>query len=153
MTEIPELLELREQHRRGQDKYTYFLLAAAASGIAFAVNKTEGLSPSWWLTPVAAAAFCWGLSFFAGCRAICWVQASVGANYNLVCLEFGLHPEQPADPQDLATAKSGVRAALANNMSKADTFSTWQFRLLIAGALLFIAWRILEMARTTGGTT
>jgi hypothetical protein len=42
-----DLMELHKQHRTGQDKYSYFLLAVAASGIAFSIEKTSGLNLSW----------------------------------------------------------------------------------------------------------
>ena len=34
--------EVYRQFRTAQDKYTYFLLAAAGAGIALAVNQTQG---------------------------------------------------------------------------------------------------------------
>lgn len=136
----PELMELRKQHQAGQDKYTYFLLAAAGAAIAFAVNRTDGLPLNWRLLPVAAAALCWASSFFFGCRALYWTQACASANYNLLSLQSGVHPEQPQRPEEVAAASSGVRKALVVNMRSAEFFTTWQFRSLIAGAVLFIAW-------------
>jgi hypothetical protein len=34
-------IEIYRQHRTAQDKYIYFLLAAAGAAIAFAVNQTQ----------------------------------------------------------------------------------------------------------------
>jgi hypothetical protein len=149
MSDNNEIFELYKQHQTNQDKYTYFLLATAAAAIAFAVQKTEGLLLSWWLLPVGVAIVSWGASFFFGCKNIIWVQTAIYANYNLLQLKRGVHPEQPPHPQLSEAAIQGVDSALASNVSNAKFYAIWQFRTLILGALLFIAWRVLEMARAT----
>ena len=60
-------LEIYRQQRQGQDKYVYFLLAAAGASIAFALNQTKGLAlaGSQWSLGVSVA--CWALSFLTGC--------------------------------------------------------------------------------------
>lgn len=60
--------DLHKAHQAAQEKYTYFLLAAAGAAIGFAIQKTEGLTLSWWLLPVALATICWGISFHFGCK-------------------------------------------------------------------------------------
>jgi hypothetical protein len=60
-------LELFGQHRAEQSKYTYFLLAAAASGIALAVRVTADAVLHWSLVPVALSVVSWGASFYHGC--------------------------------------------------------------------------------------
>jgi hypothetical protein len=132
--------ELWRQHRFGQDKYTYFLLAVSASAIAFAVQKTEGLQLSTDLCLVGGAVLVWGLSFYCGCQNLVWVQTSLYANFSLVQLQTGTHPQQPEHPQLVAAAVDGVRSATESNISKAQLHAIWQFRLLILGALLFIGW-------------
>jgi hypothetical protein len=144
-----EVFEIYQQHKAAQDKYTYFLLATAAAAIGFAVQKTEGLKLSYWLLPVGFAVLCWGTSFFFGCRSIIWVQASTGANYNLVRLKMGIHPNQPTDPMGVQSAIAGVNDALTSNRNKVQFYSDWQFRVMIIGFLSFVAWRALEMARIT----
>ena len=62
--ELDEIeLEVYRQHRVSQDKYAYFLLAAAGAAIAFSLNQTHSaaLSRSHW--SLAGAGLCWGLSF------------------------------------------------------------------------------------------
>jgi hypothetical protein len=139
--------DLHKAHQTGQEKYTYFLLAAAGAAIGFAVQKTEGLKLSWWLLPVALATVSWATSFFFGCKNLLSVQSSISANYNLLQLRQGTHPKQPPHPEFVAAAERGVSSALESNGNKAQFYGVWQFRLLIAGAVLFIAWRILEMWR------
>ena len=149
MSENNEPLELYKQHQASQDRYTYFLLAASGAAIGFAIQKTDGLLLSWWLVPAGVSIVCWGASFFCGCKNIVWVQTSIYANYNLLQLKSGNHPEQPPYQQYTEAAISGVKSALDSNVKKASFFGIWQFRLLIAGAVIFIGWRILEMIRLT----
>ena len=140
-----ELMEMHKQHRTGQDKYTYFLLAVAASGIAFSVEKTTGLKLSWSMLPLGAAVILWAISFYCGCKILYWVQTSISANYMLLQLQKGVHSNQPDDSQKLETAISGCSSLLDSSAKKAAFYDQWQFRLLITGAVLFVAWRIVEM--------
>lgn len=149
MADNIDRLELYKQHQASQDKYTYFLLAAAGAAIGFAVQKTEGLRLSWWLVPVGLAIVCWGVSFYYGCKNIVWVQTAIYANHSLLQLKAGVHPNQPPHPELTTAAMSGVKEALDSNVSRAQFYGQWQFRMLITGALLFICWRGLEMVRIT----
>ncbi|HEY6896128.1 MAG TPA: hypothetical protein VI279_02620 [Rhodocyclaceae bacterium] len=149
MPDNKDLLELYKQHQASQDKYTYFLLAAAGAAIGFAVQKTEGLHLSWWLLPVGLAIVCWGVSFYYGCKHVTWVQTAIYANYHLLQLKAGVHPEQPPHPQLTQAAVAGVSQAITTNVANAQFFGIWQFRMLIAGAIFFIGWRLLEMVHLT----
>lgn len=144
-----DLIEIHKQHRTSQDKYTYFLLAVTASAVAFSVQKTDNSTLSLSMIPLGFAVLVWGISFFFGCQNLRWVQASVHANYSLLQLERGVHPEQPDHPQELELAKSGVRSALESNINKARCYGQWQFWLLIVGVVLFLGWHITEMVLRT----
>ena len=141
---------LYSAHLTSQEKYVYFLLAAAASGIAFAVQKTNDAVLSWQLCVLGAAVALWGASFYCGCRRITWVQTALMANYNLLQLQAGTHPEQPDAPQLLEAAYRGVNFALDENMTKARSYATWQFRFLLSGAVLFLVWHVLSIAERSG---
>jgi hypothetical protein len=140
-----DLIEIHRQHCTGQNKYTYFLLAVTASAIAFSVQKTSGLKLTWSMLPLGLAVLLWGVSFFFGCKNLLWVQTSIYANYSLLQLQKGVHPEQPDHAQLLEAAISGVRSALESNIKNAQFYAQWEFRLLIAGAVFFLAWHIVEM--------
>ena len=152
MVDKSDILALHQQHSASQDKYAYFLLAAAGAGIGFAVQKTDGLPLSWSLWSVGAAVLCWGVSFYAGCKRITWVQTSLSANYMILQLQHGSHAEQPTDPERVETAIRGVSAAFNNNISCARTYSRLQFYALIAGAIFFIVWRVMVMAALAHAT-
>lgn len=143
------IADLHKAHSQGQEKYTYFLLAAAGAAIGFAVQKTDGLPLSWWLLPVGVATLLWGGSFYCGCRNIDRVSAATSANFSLLQLRQGSHPNQPPHAQLTEAALRGVGSALESNIQKAHKYAIWQFRLLIAGAVLFVSWRVLEMFRIT----
>ncbi|MDN8616454.1 hypothetical protein [Variovorax ginsengisoli] len=144
-----KLTDLHKLHAAGQEKYTYFVLAASGASIAFAVQKTEGLPLSWWLVPAGLAVLSWAASFWLGVRAIDRVQATVVANHALLQLQQGTHPTQPDHPQLVQAAKEGVLQAMTVNSYQANTAYVWQFRMLLAGAAFFVAWRALEMYRIT----
>jgi hypothetical protein len=144
-----DLMELHRQHRTGKDKYTYFLLAVTASAVAFAIQKTDGSKITYSLLPLGAAVLLWGLSFYFGVKDLLWVQTSIFANYNLLQLQKGVHPDQPIHPQLLEAAIQGVKSALDFNINKVQSYGVWQFRLLIGGAILFLVWHVLEMVLRT----
>jgi hypothetical protein len=85
-------LELYRQHRTGQHKYAYFLLAAAASGIALAVRSTTESTLHWSLIPIGLGVISWGLSFFCGCRHLESVQSQTFANAGLLRVQSGGEP-------------------------------------------------------------
>ena len=149
MSNNPEILELYKQFQAAQDKYTYFLLAAAAASVGFAIQKTDGLLITQWLIPVAISIVCWGASFFCGCKNLIWKQSALYANFNLLQLRVGVHPDQPPHPQLAQAAMSGVESALSKNAGRVEFYAKWQFLLLIWSAVSFIAWRVIEMARAT----
>lgn len=147
-----EAKDLYLQHRAGQDKYTYFLLAAAAAALAFAMQKSEGMLLAWPMIPLAFAAVCWALSFYFGCKCVTWVQTALYANIAFLQLKSGSHPEQPKEPNELAGAIAGVRKALDHNSEKVRTYANLQFRFLVLGAILFIAWHVYGMYLRTYAT-
>lgn len=151
MSENAGIKELWLQHRAGQDKYTYFLLAVTASAIAFAVQKTSDSTLTWSLAPLGLAVIGWGGSFYCGCRNLIWVQASLMANYNLLQLHTGSHPDQPDHPELVAVAITGVKSAIESNINNAQAYAISQFRLAITGAVLFLIWHVIELYVRTYG--
>lgn len=145
MSENEGVKTLWLQHRAGQDKYTYFLLAVTASAIAFSVQKTSDAVLTLTLVPLGLAVIAWGGSFYCGCRNLIWVQTSLMANYNLLQLKYGVHPSQPNHPDHLAAAITGVNTAIESNVNKAQSYAVSQFRLAIIGAVLFLTWHVIEL--------
>jgi hypothetical protein len=145
-----QVKDLYLQHLAGRDKYTYFLLAAAGSALAFAVQKTDARTLTWSMVPLALAGLSWALSFYFGCKNVSWVQSVLYANLSLLQLKGGVHPRQPDNP-DLGAAVSGVNEALGRNAERAAFCAKWQVRFLVWGAILFLGWHVLEMYLRTRG--
>src|SRR3990172_1762121 len=101
-------LELFRQHRAEQSKYVYFLLAAAASGVALAVRVTSAATLHWSLGPLGAAVLCWGLSFFHGCRHLQYVLGVTRTNAALLQSERGELPTVGPEPWKRAAAAWGL---------------------------------------------
>jgi hypothetical protein len=141
----PELLELYKQHRTGQDKYAYFLLAIVASAIAFTVNKTTGIKVTFTDVPLGLSVVLWGLSFHFGCKYLEWCQTSMYSNFNLLQLKKGVHPDQPNHSQEVNAAIQGVTEALESNSTRAGKYSNWQFKCAIYGALMFLTWHVVKV--------
>jgi hypothetical protein len=131
--------------RAAQEKYIYFLLAAAGAAIALAVNQTQGLAMAWSQVPLAAGVLSWGLSFFFGCRHLAYVSSILYANAELLRVESGQHPHVGDHPQLMGAASEGIRQAIQSNSERANRLGHLQFRFLVAGGALYILWHVLEM--------
>jgi hypothetical protein len=140
---------LHQQHITEQSKYAYFLLAAAASAIALAVKGTASSALAVNQAPLGLAVVCWSLSFYFGCRHVRYVAATLYANINLVMVQDSTHPQLPPHPQLAQAAAEGVRKAAERNSEAAGRNAKRQFKLLVAGAVLYIAWHVLGMALRT----
>lgn len=141
--------QMAEQMHQAQAKYTYFLLAVAASGIALAVQRTTGEALNWRHSLLGLAVVFWGASFFAGCRNRGYFSSTLYANLALLALQDGSHPESPSHPEAVRAACEGVRDAAEQNSAAGNKWGKLQFRLLVVGAILFVVWHACEMAATT----
>jgi hypothetical protein len=140
------IVELYKAHRDSVDKQTYFLLAAAGAAIGFAITQTKQLSLGWSQLPLGAAILCWGASFFSGCRHVSWTAAATRANLDLLVVRAGQSEIAGRDATKILYSAEILTEIIGKNATKASSLSRWQFRFLIAGALFYIAWHVLEMA-------
>lgn len=139
---------LSQQLSDAQAKYTYFLLAIAASAIALAIQRTTGRPIEWRMLPLGLAVLSWAGSFFCGCHNRAYFSSTLYANLTLLDLQDGSHPETPSHPTTIRAACEGVRRAAEQNSSSANFWGHLQFRLLVAGAVLFLWWHVIEMKET-----
>jgi len=141
-----EMNEVFRALRESQNKYTYFLLAAAGAAIALAVNQTREAVLAWPQVPLALSVLSWALSFLFGCRHIAYVNSTLYANGEYLRVVSGQHPELVgAHPQLVAAAKEGIRDAMEHNADCANRNGHRQFRFLVAGAIFYVVWHVLEM--------
>jgi len=139
------LREVYRALREAQNKYSYFLLAAAGAAIGLAVNQTQDVAMAWSQTPLAAAAISWGLSFLFGCRHLAYVNSNLYANAELLRVQSGEHPEASKHPQIIAAASEGIRRAIESNAERANRLGHLQFNFLVGGGFLYVVWHVLEM--------
>ena len=137
--------EVFRAHRESQTRYTYFLLAAAGGGIALAVNQTMNHEIAWSHAPLALAVACWGLSFYFGCRQNAYVVSHLYSNGELLRVETGRHPLAGSHPEAIAIGSQAIRKAMERDSERANVRGTFQFRFLVGGAVLFLAWHVLQM--------
>jgi len=130
--------EVFKQRREVQNKYTYLLIAVAASAIALSLKRTTNSELTYSMIPLGLAVLCWCLIFFFGCYSLRAMDECLLANFYLL-LEGTKTPEQIKDIKE-SERKYGKRYQLSN---------AWQFYLLICGALFFIGWHITEMIKST----
>jgi len=83
-------LELLQQHRTGQQKYDYFLMALAGAAIAFSIQQTANTTLSWPQIFLGTAVIFWGFSVFAGCKRQERIHTLINLNINL-----WLYPDFP----------------------------------------------------------
>ena len=122
-------------------KYTYFLLAAAGAAIGFAITQTRGAGISIWMLPLAAAVLSWAVSFFCGCRHLQERQSLLFENHEFLHLQDGQYPGIPAYPQLV----DSIRQDMEERRRKTGRWGAWQFRFLVAGAVFYVAWHVIEM--------
>lgn len=137
--------EVYRQFRTAQDKYAYFLMAAAGAGIGLAVNQTQTATINRSKIPLAGAIICWALSFVFGCRYIGTLTSSLYSNMELLKVQAGEHPKVGRHPQVIAAASEGIRNALEKHGNRATRFGRNQFVFLVAGAVLYVVWHVWEM--------
>ena len=141
--------QLHDQLRKAQDKYVYFLLAVAASAIAFSVQITKDSTFEYSLIPLGIAVMFWGTSFFCGCRNIQYVNNIIYSNAEFLKIKSGIHPEVGPNPGYISAASQGIMEAIKSNQDSASSFGKWQFRFIVLGGLSFVCWHLTEMALRT----
>jgi len=140
-----EDLELFRLHRAEQSKYVYFILAAAAGGIALAVRVTAEATLHWSLLPLGGAVLCWGLSFFHGCRNLQSVQEVTAKNALQLKMARGDDPLVGRDPSRRAVATQAMKEIIDQEIAATGRHYVRQFRYLVAGAVLFLGWHVLQI--------
>jgi hypothetical protein len=138
-------LELFRQHAAAQSKYVYFILAAAAGGIALAVRMTSDATLHWSLAPIGAAVLCWGLSFFHGCLNLQYVQGIIRNNAAMLQAGRGEPPLGGPEPWKREVATDALKEVIDRDITTAGKHWQWQFRYLATGAVLFVGWHVLQI--------
>lgn len=147
--------ELSKSLQEIQNKHCYFLLATAAAAIALSVRATAEASLSWSQLPLGLAVLSWGMSFYYGCRFMTNVDIVTSHTLTDMQIQAGELPysKEPNIELDYrAVAKQVYEDSVKSLSESAKNFNRRQFRLLVAGAVLFVGWHVLEMGIRTSPT-
>ncbi len=145
MAEEDGLKELYEAQRDTQEKYAYFLLAAAGAVIGFAVTRSSDAPLTRLHVPLGFAVLCWGWSFYLGCRRSLLSQTIMHMNAELLRVQLGRSSLVGSDPEQIAHGMRALRELMDERNNKIGRSGAWQFYLLIMSAVFFVAWHVLEM--------
>jgi hypothetical protein len=137
--------EVYRAHREGHSQYIYFILAAAGAGIGLAVNQTRDVALAWTHAPLAAAVVAWGLSFYFGCCQLHYLNSILFQNVDLLQVQLGQHRMVGDDPARMAFAEQFLRDELGKKVDRSARYGQWQFRCLVSGGVLYVAWHAWEM--------
>lgn len=138
-------IDIHRALRESQNKHTYFLLTVVGAAIALVVNQTQGALLNWSQLPLAAAVFAWALSFFFGCRNLSYVSSGLYTNAALFEVNDGRNKLAGTNPEAIQVARETLRAIFEDQSSNANRFANLQFRTLVTGVVLYVAWHVLEM--------
>jgi hypothetical protein len=144
-----QMTELAKQHRTAQNKNAYYLLAIAASAIAWSIKGTQEAVIEWSMIPLGLAVISWIGSFYLGYKLLDYYQAVLIANYHLFVIHEGLDPKAGKDPVKIEIAKENLVQTIKSKENKGLSLYRWQFRMLVLGALFYLAWHVTEMVINT----
>jgi len=150
----PQEVELHKQYKAAQDKYVYFLLAAAASAIGFAMTQTKTEALTLFQIPLAIGVFSWVVSFYSGLQCIEFSTSVTYQNFNYLQFTRKLS----GFTQDARTIELAKQMELdfTNTTDlqgkKLNFYGKLQGASLLFGAFFYIIWHVLRMYNLTGNT-
>jgi len=143
----PEELELHKHLKTGQEKYIYFLLAAAASALGFAMTQTRVEALALTHIPLGFAVLAWVISFYSGLKVI-GLQNDHIVN-NIYYLQTNDELRQfPTSVETLKFAKEDKKRLLNasdkrnKELIKYNFLQKWS---LLTGSCFYIFWHVLKM--------
>jgi hypothetical protein len=147
MLSNPEKLEIYKQLTTAQEKYIYFLLAASASAIGFAMTQTKAESLSMSHILLAFAILSWVISFFSGLKSIENTNEAMSHNFTHIQFVSTLERYERSKQVDdlIEKAKSDTDTAIKKKNKLLNIFKPLQSYSLIFGALFYIIWHIVRM--------
>jgi hypothetical protein len=80
-----------------------------------------------------------------GCQNRAYNSAGLRTNAGLYNVQAGRESATGTHPQDIAAGSEILHEIFKDQSSKANLYAKLQFRFLITGAVLYVAWHVLEM--------
>ncbi|MGD9554440.1 MAG: hypothetical protein AB7D96_03120 [Arcobacteraceae bacterium] len=139
-------LELQKQFKASQEKYIYFLLAAAASAIGFAMTQSKVEPLEWIHIPLGLSIVFWALSFISGLRFIEYSISFTFQNQNYLAFKREIKSYSEIEAVKLLNEfKTQLSKTTEKQQNKMKFYSSTQSISLLLGALSYIVWHIFRM--------
>lgn len=139
-------LELQKQFKASQEKYIYFLLAAAASAIGFAMTQSKVEPLEWIHIPLGLSIVFWALSFISGLRFIEYSISFTFQNQNYLAFKREIKSYSEIEAVMLLNEfKTQLSKTTEKQQNKMKFYSSTQSISLLLGALSYIVWHIVRM--------
>ena len=139
-------LEMSKQFKASQEKYIYFLLAAAASAIGFAMTQSKVEPLSYIHIPLGLSIGLWATSFMSGLRVVEYAASVTFQNQNYLAFKRELRSYQREDAAELtALFKSRLNETVESQQKKMKLYGEIQNWALLLGGLAYIVWHGTRM--------
>lgn len=139
-------LELAKQFKASQEKYIYFLLAAAASAIGFAMTQSKAEPLNYIHAPLGLAIFLWAISFVSGLKVVEYAVSVTFQNQNYLAFKRELRSFQAENASELvAQFKMRLDKTIGKQQAKMQLYGGLQSWCLLLGALSYIVWHGARM--------
>lgn len=139
-------LELQKQFKASQEKYIYFLLAAAASAIGFAMTQSKVEPLEWIHIPLGLSIVLWALSFISGLRFIEYSTSFTFQNQNYLAFKRELKSYSQVEAVKLLNEfEISMSETTEKQRQKMEFYGSTQSISLLLGALSYIVWHIFRM--------
>lgn len=139
-------LELAKQFKASQERYIYFLLAAAASAIGFAMTQSKVEPLNWIHIPLGMSVLLWAVSFISGLRFIEYTTSFTFQNQNYLAFKRELKSYTQVDAAKLLIEfKTRMSKTNEKQLQKMKFYGNTQSISLLFGALSYIVWHIIRM--------
>jgi hypothetical protein len=138
--------ELAKEFKAAQDKYIYFLLAAAASAIGYAITQLEVEPLTCYHIPLGLSILLWSTSFFSGIQFIENLTGTLFKNHNFLAFkrEIKFLPTEES-AELLKKFQETYNATIENHQRKMSCYGNLQSKCLLLGAFFYISWHVLKM--------
>lgn len=145
MTENLEL-EMGKQFKASQEKYIYFLLAAAASAIGFAMTQSKVEPLGFIHIPLGFAIGLWAISFVSGLRVVEYAANVTFQNQNYLAFKRELSSYQGGNAAEIMSLfKSRLNETVKQQQKRMKLYGELQNWSLLLGGLAYIVWHGARM--------
>jgi hypothetical protein len=128
-----------------QERFAFFILAASASAIAFAIVRTEDQALAPWLIPVGAAIVSWALSFLAGAEHVLARHEVFFLNLQLLRVQEGTDPVAGADLTKQQVIAAFIEEKANRKNGAARRLGRAQYLLFLFGAILYVIGHVMRL--------